>query len=123
MMVKIVVMGWKEFNKMVIKDIEAGIKTGSFSKQGDIIYAQSPETARRLMASERLKMLSTIRKEKPGSLYELAKIMKKDIKTVATDAAILSDAGLMQLETYREGGRKKVRPSTRVRKISMDVPI
>lgn len=122
-MVKIVVMDWDSFSKMVRSDIQRGIRTGSFSKQDDIIYAESPEAARRLMATERLKMLSTIRKEKPGSLYALAKLMKKDIKTIATDAAILSDAGLMRLETYMEGGRKKVRPVTRVRKISMDMPV
>ena len=122
-MVRIVVMDWDSFSRMVHADLERGIKTGSFSKQEDVIYAENLEAARRIMASERLKMLSTIRKEKPASLYELAKSMKKDIKTVATDANILRDMGLLKLEPYLEGGRKKVRPVTHVRTIQLEIAI
>jgi len=122
-MVKIVVMDWDSFSKIVRSEIQRGVRTGSFSKQDDVIYAESPEAAMRLLAREKLRMLSTVRKEKPGSLYELAKSMKKDIKTVATDAKILSDMRLLTLETYHQGGRKKVRPVTHVRKISLEVSI
>ncbi len=122
-MVKIIVMGWHDFNKMVISDIGKAVKTGSFSKQEDVIYAESLGAARRLMTSERLRMLVEVKKRRPRSLYELAKMMKKDIKTISTDATILSQAGLMKLEKYNVGKRKKVRPIVSARKIQLEFAI
>ena len=46
-MVKIVVMDWESFSKMVKRDIEEGLKRGSFAKQDDVIYAESLEAALR----------------------------------------------------------------------------
>ena len=122
-MVKIIVMDYGSFSKMVYSEFEKGIATGSFSKQDDVIYAESLEAARRLMTSERLRMLVEVRKKRPNSLYELAKAMKKDIKTISTDATILSEAGLMKLEKYRVGKKVKVRPSVSARKIQLELAI
>ncbi len=118
-MVKIIIKSWDEVYKETVRDIKAG----KVQKEDKIIYIDSLDDLRSLMTSGRLSMLSAVRKGKPGSLYELAKFMKKDIKTVATDAAMLSKAGLMRLETYKVGNRKKVRPTVSARKISMDIAI
>jgi len=118
-MVKLVIMDWKQVKAQTIRDVERRVP----QKEGKIIYVDSLEALRSLMTKGRLSMLSEVHKGKPGSLYELARSMKKDIKTVATDAKILSEMGLLELKAYKEGGRKKVRPVTRVRKISVEVPI
>ena len=72
------------------------------------------------MTPERMKLLAAIKGQKPRSLYALAKLMKKDIKSVSTDTSILSGAGLMELEAYNEGGRKKVRPRVSAHKIQLE---
>ncbi len=122
-MVKIVVMDWNSFSKMVKSDVDDAIKTGKFKKSEDVIYAESIDAARRLMTNERLKMLSEVKKSRPNSLYSLAKLLKKDIKTVSTDAGILSKAGLLSLENYREGKKTKVRPRVSMSKISFELAI
>lgn len=118
-MVKIIIKSWDEVYKETVRDIKAG----KVQKEDKIIYIDSLDDLRRLMTSGRLSMLSAVRKGKPRSLYQLAKFMKKDIKTVATDAGILSKAGLMRLETYKEGKKTKVRPSVRMNRIRMELAI
>lgn len=108
---------------MVKSEIDDAIKTGEFRKSEDVVYAESIDAARRLMTNERLKMLSQVKSARPNSLYSLAKLLKKDIKTVATDAGILSSAGLLKLETYKEGKRTKVRPRVSTSKISVEFAI
>ena len=122
-MVKIVIMDWESFNKMVHSDIKNAVKTGSFKKQGDIIYAETLESALRLFTPERMKLLSAVKASKPASLYALAKLLKKDFKTIFTDANYLSNAGIMALETYKEGARTKVRPRFSGGKISLEIPV
>ncbi len=122
-MVKIVIMEWESFSKMVKKEIGEGIRKGSFKKQDDVIYAETLESALRLLTPERMKLLSAVKVSKPASLYALAKLLKKDFKTISTDANILSNAHLLSLETYKEGKRTKVRPRISANKIQLEVAI
>jgi predicted transcriptional regulator len=122
-MVKIVIMDWKSFSKMVKKDIEQGLERGSFKKDGDVIYAETLEAALHVLTTERMKLLSTVKERRPASLYALAKLMKKDFKTVSSDANRLSRAGLLTLETYKVGAKKKVRPRFTARKISLELAV
>ncbi len=122
-MVKIVIMDWESYSKMIKSEIEHGIKKGSFRKEDDVIYAESIDAARRLLTPERMKLLSIVKGRKPGSLYELAKMMDKNLKTVSTDANLLSNAGLLSLEAYKSGARKKVRPHFTARKISLELAV
>lgn len=122
-MVKIVIMGWESFSNMIKSDMEHGIKTGSFRKEDDVIYAESIDAARKLLTPQRMKLLSIVKGRKPGSLYELAKMMDKNLKTVSTDANLLSNAGLLSLEAYKSGARKKVRPRFTARKISLELAV
>lgn len=118
-MVKIIIKSWDEVYKETVRDVKAG----KVQKEKKIIYIDSLDDLRSLITSGRLKMLSAVRKEKPGSLYALAKLMKKDIKTIATDANMLSNAGLMRLEKYKVGKRKKVRPIVSAKKIDLELPL
>ena len=105
-MVKIVIKSWSEIVKETIHDVEARIP----QKEDKIIYIESLDDARKLFTPERIKFLSTVRKENPDSLYALAKLLKKDFKTISTDARMLSNAGLLRLVSHKVGKRTKVRP-------------
>ncbi len=118
-MVKIVIKSWDDIYKETVRDI----KNGTPQKEDKIIYIDSIEVARKLMTPERMKLLSTVKGKKPGSLYALAKLLKKDMKTIVTDTNLLSDFGLLSLETYKEGARTKVRPRFEGRKINLELPI
>lgn len=118
-MVKIVIKSWSEIVKETIRDVEARIP----QKEDKIIYIESLDDARKLFTPERIKFLSTVKKESPDSLYALAKLLRKDFKTISTDARMLSDAGLLKLESHKVGKRTSVRPVFKGSKISLDIAI
>lgn len=56
------------------------------------------ETAARIFSKGRMEILQTIVRKKPESIYELAKILGKDFKTVHTDVKFLHQLGLIELK-------------------------
>jgi len=92
-------------------------------KEDLIIYLDKIEDARFLLTPERLKLLGIVKRQKPDSLYALAKLLKKDIKTIATDTSLLNKVGLLRLEKYKEGERVKVRPRFPSKKITIELSV
>ncbi len=68
------------------KKLDAGKKTSK--EEG--IYFDSIDTMRAVLTNKRLLILRTIRERHPASVYELAKFLKRDIKNVNQDLAMLS---------------------------------
>jgi predicted transcriptional regulator len=118
-MVKIVIADKATIREQTIRAVEKG----TAQKGGKIIYVDSLEAARRLLTPQRLKMLGIIKREKPSSLYELAKRMGKDFGAIYRDVGILSEAGLIQREGYHEGNREKTRVGVRAKEIRLSVSI
>src|SRR5262249_36501911 len=80
--------------------------------------------ARRLLTPHRLTMLRTIRAERPRSIYELAKLLGRDLKNVQTDLRLLERYGLVRTSTGRGTGRRKVKiPHVRFGEISLKIAI
>ncbi|MCX6771041.1 MAG: hypothetical protein NTX79_03225 [Candidatus Micrarchaeota archaeon] len=118
-MVRLIVKDWKSIWKETYHDIESRVP----QKEDRIIYVESLDAARKLMTRERLRMLSVVKEKKPSSLYQLAAELGKDIKTVHTDATMLSDFGLLSLEKHKEGGRDCLRPIATLRKITLELAV
>jgi len=51
---------------------------------------------RRLLTPKRLNILVTILRDSPGSITELAKLMKRDLKNVSNDLGVLHQLGLVE---------------------------
>ncbi|KKW03047.1 MAG: hypothetical protein UY37_C0007G0001 [Candidatus Beckwithbacteria bacterium GW2011_GWC2_49_11] len=77
---------------------------------------------RKFITDERLKVLRAIRKYHPESIYELAKILKRDTKNVSDDVHYLSDLGLIDIKESKDG-RKKTTPVVSYRKILVEIPV
>lgn len=58
----------------------------------------------------RLEILRVIAREKPTSLYELAKLLDKDQSYVLKEAKILAGMGIIQLKKEKSGSRERLRP-------------
>lgn len=58
----------------------------------------------------RLSILKTVIKDKPASLYELAKVLGKNQAYIYREAKQLRRLDLLEFETITEEGRKRVRP-------------
>jgi len=77
----------------------------------DGIYFTNLEAARTILTRSRLELLRAIRARNPGSIYELARLVGRDLKSVQADLQILQRFGLVRFEQRRsKSGRTAKAP-------------
>ena len=89
---------WKQALKGEFKGLQ---------KKGIIIFP-NVETLGKVLSPSRLEILTVILKERPKSIYALAKLVDRDFKNVHSDVKILADVGLIALRA--SGKRAAVMP-------------
>jgi predicted transcriptional regulator len=82
----------------------------------------SYEAMRKILTPRRLELLHVIKEKNPQSVYELAQLLRRDLKNVNDDLTILVNLGLVELRKTTKG-RKKVVPSVTVDKIQVEIAI
>ena len=100
------------------KSLEAGRNV----KKHEGIYFDSIDNMRAILTNNRLLILKTIRERKPKSVYELARILERDLKNVNQDLKLLSKIGLVTLEK-RETDKKRIMPHVNYSKILLEIPV
>jgi predicted transcriptional regulator len=85
---------------------------GRTFKRREGVYFTSLEAARNFLTRERLGLLRAIRTRHPGSVYELAKMVDRDLKNVQQDVRLLERHGLVRLTEKRRGQKSKVKVPT-----------
>ncbi len=79
---------------------------------------------RQLLSNEKSRILHTIKTKKPISIYNLAKILKRDFKTVREDVLLLKKFGFIDLiETKSKGKRISYKPVITASKINIVIRI
>ena len=73
------------------------------------IYFTSIEAARNLLTPSRLALLRVIRHHRPSSIYELAKIVERDLKNVQDDLKLLKQYGLVTMTKGRGVGKRQIK--------------
>ena len=81
---------------------------------------ESIDGLRRVLTPKRLEMLKAIKERSPGSVYELAKLLGRDLKSVNTDLHVLEEYWLVSLEKSEEG-RTKVKPQVSFDKLNIEI--
>ena len=87
------------------KAVEAGRRTSR--REG--VYFTSIEAARNLLTPHRLALLRAVRSGRPGSIYELAKMVSRDLKNVQDDLRLLETYGLIRMADGTRSGKRRVR--------------
>jgi len=82
---------------------------GRSFKSQEGVYFTSLDAARNFLTRERLALLQAIRAKHPQSIYELAKVVDRDLKNVQQDVRLLERHGLIRLIEKRRGQKSKVR--------------
>lgn len=100
------------------RSLEAGHKV----RKHKGIYFDSVDNMRAVLTNNRLLILKAIREHKPKSVYELAKILGRDLKNVKQDLKLLSEIGLVTLER-RETDKKRRIPHVDYSKILLEIPV
>jgi predicted transcriptional regulator len=111
--------------KTVLKEfaeILAKARRGEKIERHEEISFENIDTLRKVLTEKRMELLHAIKQYAPESVYELAKILKRDLKSVNIDIQVLENLGLINLETKREE-RKKVRPIVGFNKLNVEIAI
>lgn len=86
------------------------------------ISFESIESLRNVLTRRRLELLSVIRHKKPNSIYELSKILNRDIKSVNTDLKVLKDNDFVEFRKV-SNGRQRIIPIVEFDKIDIMVKV
>ena len=120
--IKITIKTDAEFFKEV-KNVWKKLEQGEKVKKHEGISFESLETMRKVLTEERLRILKSIKKYHPGSIYELAKILKRDTKNVSDDVHYLAELALIEIEKGKSNGREKTTPVVNYGKILLEIPV
>jgi predicted transcriptional regulator len=85
------------------------------NKNITIISFPDFETLGRVITGARLELLNNIRKMKPRSIHDLARLVKRDFKNVYQDVKLLAEFGLIDLK--ESGPRKSAEPLSKFSEI------
>lgn len=106
--------------RKTFKAVERGERVGHHEG----VYFTSIEAARTLLTRNRLALLRAIRAKHPGSIYELAKTVRRDLKNVQQDLRILEGYGLIRMSPARRVGKRRAKvPKARFDKIALKIAI
>jgi predicted transcriptional regulator len=110
------------------RNITLNISSGSFSgifrrlrgKKGEYNFS-GISALRQLLSDERARILHTIKTKDPPSLYNLAKVLGRDFKSVRQDVKLLEKFGFLELETNSIGKREMLKPILAVESVVITV--
>ncbi|MBI2349923.1 MAG: hypothetical protein HYV00_00290 [Deltaproteobacteria bacterium] len=77
---------------------------------------------RKVLTEKRLELLHIIKDQQPDSVYELSKIVKRDLKNINSDLELLRDIGLVSMSKARQG-RERVIPRVNYDKIQLEIGV
>ena len=78
---------------------------------------------RKLLSNQKSRLLHTIKTKKPDSIYGLAKMLKRDLKSVNNDIKLLERFGFIDMIAEKTGDRKRLRPVVVVDSININLKI
>jgi predicted transcriptional regulator len=119
--IKVAIKGENELLNEV-KEVWGKLEKGEKIKKHEAIYFESLDAMRRILTEERLRMLKVIKKDHPASIYELSKMLKRDVKNTFDDVQFLAEAGLVELKKTKDV-REKTTPRVNYDKILLEISV
>jgi len=78
---------------------------------------------RSILSNEKARLLHTIKTQNPGSIYELAKKLGRDFKSVNGDIKLLERFGFIELIAEKTKNRTRHKPEIVVENITINIKI
>src|SRR3989344_1209021 len=103
-------------SKTKVREINIVDKGGAFNAffsrlAGDKEYDfEGISLLRKLLSNERARLLHTIKTRHPKSIYELAKLLQRDFKSVSDDIKLLERFGFIEMVSEKTGNRERLKP-------------
>ena len=95
------------------------LQKGQVVMEKRAVYFPNLKEMRKVLTEKRLELLKTIKHKKPSSIYELSRILNRDLKNVLQDVAYLADLGIVKVEETKD---KKI-PSVAYDRIAFEIAI
>ncbi|TAN44154.1 MAG: ArsR family transcriptional regulator [Nitrospirae bacterium] len=119
--VRLEIQAEDEFISEIKRDLKR-ISKGEEVENRSTLSFESMKALRSFITDERLRLLRTIKKFSPESIYELAKLLKRDTKNVSDDVHFLSELGLIDIKESKNGRRRTI-PKVNYQKILLEIPV
>lgn len=84
----------KESLKDFVRTIEKIKKGEKVTKRKGVAFSDV-ESFRKFFSKKRMELLSAVKHKKPKSIYQLAKLLKREYKNVYDDVGLLEELGLI----------------------------
>jgi predicted transcriptional regulator len=104
-------------------NVKKGIFASKFFSKRNLNDFSDIELLRKLMSNEKARILHTIKTKKPKSIYNLAKILKRDLKSVREDVKMLERFGFIDFYSSKTGKRSSLQPYLSTNKLNIFVNI
>jgi predicted transcriptional regulator len=98
------------------------VESGKRVRKEEGIYFESIDDMRAVLTNNRLAILRAIRENKPKSVYELSKVLGRNLKNVNEDLKLLAEIGLVTLEATKKD-RKRITPHVDYTKITLEIAV
>ena len=119
--VKIGIKSLKEVLEDFAETAEA-IERGEKVKRRRGYYFENLAAFRRALTEKRLEVLHVVKREKPSSVYALAKLLKRDVKNVTQDLEYLKQIGLVEIRRTKEKQERNI-PEVKYDKIDLQIAV
>ena len=107
--------------------LDVNVKQGTFvskflhsSKKQDF---SDIKILRNLLSNEKARILYCLKTQKPKSIYELAKILGRDFKSVRDDVLVLKRFGFVEFQTTWHGKRKSYKPYLAIEQMNLVINV
>ena len=84
-------------------------------------YFESIDAVRNILTPRRLQLWQVIRDQKPASIMGLARMVRRDFKSVYQDVQLLVAVGIVELREIRGSGRKRREPRSLADTLTLEV--
>jgi len=98
------------------------LRKGFFLSKEDYDF-EGLSALRRLLSNEKARLLHVLKTQKPGSIYDLAKKLGRNFKTVNDDIKLLERFGFIELIEEKTKNRTRHRPELAIDSLTINLKI
>ncbi|MEK6926828.1 MAG: hypothetical protein AABX11_00195 [Nanoarchaeota archaeon] len=78
---------------------------------------------RKILSNEKARLLHTIKTKSPNSIYQLARLLGRDFKSVSLDIKLLERFGFIEMISEHTGKRERLKPILVLENLTINIKI
>lgn len=115
----------RTLSKTITLQAEPGAFTAIFSRFSSQKDEKNPDLGmlRSMLSHEKARLLHILKTKQPNSIYELAKLLGRDFKSVRADIRVLEEFGFIEMIPVHKGKRQKLKPILVINQLKINIEI